>query len=175
MDDATQIQLRLIRELRDLLSAAGIEWWLFGGWAMDARAGSVTRDHSDIELFVWAEAAERVRAALTAAGYLAPPGLHPEEGQPFLRDGQEVGVWYVVRDASGQIVTPGRWADWPWPAGSFDAPPGHIENLELPAMSVEGLLDMKLGFARHPHGAPQRPRDAADIELLRRLLNTERH
>jgi hypothetical protein len=38
-------------------------------------------------------------------------------------------------------------------------------------MSIAGLLDIKTRFADHPHGAPLRPKDVADIELLQRLLN----
>ena len=175
MNDATAAQLALLREIHDAFAEAGIDWWLFGGWAMDAHAGRVTRDHADIELFVRFEEADAARSVLLQRGFLAPPPLHPDEGQPYLRQGQEVGVWFLTPDADGNPVTPGRWADWPWPAGSFEAPPGRLGDLSLPVMSVAGLLDMKRGFARHPHGAPLRPKDEADVELLRRLLPGESH
>jgi hypothetical protein len=41
-------------------------------------------------------------------------------------------------------------------------------------MSAAGLLDMKQGFAAHPHGAPLREKDRGDIELLRRLIAEQR-
>jgi hypothetical protein len=34
---SNEIQLRLIRELADVLGAAGLEFWLRGGWALGAR------------------------------------------------------------------------------------------------------------------------------------------
>ena len=173
MNDATAVQLAPLREIDGAFAAAGIDWWLFGGWAMDAHAGRVTRDHSDIELFVRLEHGDAARTALTRRGFVAPPPVHPDEGQPFLRDGHEVGVWFVTEDAGRSFVTPGRWADWPWPAGSFDGPRVCLGDLALPAMSVAGLLDMKRGFAAHPHGASLRPKDEADILLLLRLASGE--
>ncbi len=138
---------------------------------MDFHAGEVTRDHSDIEIFIWKHDVDRARDALSARGYFAPPGLYPEEAQSFLKEGQEIGLWFVVTDDAGRMATPGRWADWPWPEGSFDAPRQRIGDLEAPVMSLEGLLDMKAGFAQHPHGAPPREKDLADIEQLKSLIS----
>jgi hypothetical protein len=164
-------QLALIAEIADALSEARVAWWLFGGWAMDFRAGRVTREHSDIEAFVWKSDAGSVRAALERRGFFAPPGgLYPEEAMTFLKDRYEVGFWYLVRDDAGRIVTPGRWADWPWIAGAFDAPPGTLDGVTAPVISVEALLDMKENFSKHPHGAPPREKDLRDIALLRHLL-----
>ncbi len=170
MNDATAIQLLLIEAIRDVLDAADVEWGVFGGWAMDFSIGEVTRDHADIELFVWQQDAQRAKEALLRAGFAAPAALHPDEGQPFLKDGQELGVWYLVRDETGAVSTPGRWADWPFPAGAFDEPRVRLGDMEAPAMSAEGLLEMKLGFAAQPHGAPLREKDQADVVRLRRIL-----
>ncbi len=170
MDDATATQLGLIVEIRDALDEADIEWWLFGGWAMDFHAGDVTRNHADIELFVWLKDADAAKQALVRTGFVALPGLHPDEGQPLLKGGQEVGAWYLVCDEAGAIATPGRWADWPWPAGSFDEPRMHIGDIEAPAMSAEGLLEMKMRFAQHPYGASLREKDRADIARLQAII-----
>jgi hypothetical protein len=97
------------------------------------------------------------------------PGLHPDEGDPYLKDGQEVSVTFLVHDESGRIVTPGRWADWPWPEGSFSGDRVRLADLDLPATSIDGLLDMKENFATHPHGRPRRPKDDQDIALLEQL------
>jgi hypothetical protein len=173
VNDATRTQLRLIAEIASALDAAGIAWWLFGGWAMDLHAQEVTRDHDDIEMFIRAEDGRRVREALVRAGFVALPGLHPDEGQPFVKDGQEVGTWFIMRDAAGRMVTPGRWCDWPWPDGAFDGRRVRLGDREIPVMSAEGLLEMKLGYAKHPHGAPLRAKDIADIERLRAMLKAE--
>jgi hypothetical protein len=170
MNEATTAQLRLIVEIRAALDAAGIAWWLYGGWAMDFHLGEVTRDHSDIEAFVWLSDAAAAKDALARAGFAAPPGIHPDEAQPFLKNGQEVGVWYLVSGEDGFVHTPGRWQDWPWPHGSFDEARMRIGDVEVPVMSVEGLLYMKVGFAQHPHGAPLREKDRADIARLQAFI-----
>jgi hypothetical protein len=175
MNEATSTQLRLVTEIRDALAEAGIAWWLFGGWAMDFHAGRVTRDHSDIEFYAYLEHAPRIRDLLTARGFGAPPGLHPDEGQPFLKDGQELGLWYLTDREDGAIVTPGRWSDWPWPAGSFDGPAGTIGDIEAPVVTLDCLLETKMKFAEHPHGAPLRDKDIADIALLRSLRSRRSH
>jgi hypothetical protein len=149
---------------------AGASWWLYGGWAMDFHAGRVTRPHSDIEFFVRIEHAEAAKTALVARGFLGPPGLHPDEGQPFLKDGVEAGMWFLERRDDGSGAVPGRWADWPFPAGSFDGAPRRIGDVEAPVTSIEGLLDMKENFASHPHGAPPRDKDFSDIAFLRKML-----
>ena len=68
MNEATATQLNLIREISDALATPHIDWWLFGGWAMDFHAGNITRDHADIEVFVRLEDAAAVREALVGAG-----------------------------------------------------------------------------------------------------------
>ena len=174
MNEATATQLRLIEEIATALAERSVAWWLFGGWAMDVHAGRITRDHSDIEFYTWIEDAGSVRDVLQARGFLAPPGLHPDEGQPFLKDGQELGQWYLTRRDDGEIVTPGRWADWPWPHGSFDGPPGRVGDVEAPVVTIECLIETKTKFADHPHGAPLRDKDVADLEFLRSLLESTR-
>jgi hypothetical protein len=170
MNDATRRQLDLIREIATALAAVDIKWWLFGGWAMDFHAGAVTRDHADIEIFSWRHDASAVRAAMEAAGFAHPPGgLYPDECQSFVRRGQEIGFWFLMRNEDGAIITPGRWADWPWVSRAFDGEPLTLDGVTARAMSIEGLLDIKTRFADHPHGAPLREKDIADIALLRAL------
>jgi hypothetical protein len=128
LDAQTETQLLLIAEIGHAMRAAGASWWLYGGWAMDFHHGRVTRPHSDIEFFVRIEHAEAVKAALVARGFLAPPGLHPDEGQPFLKDGVEAGMWFLERRADGTDAVPGRWADWPFRRGRSMARPGASET-----------------------------------------------
>ena len=43
MDEIAQAQLRAIRRVVDVLSAADVPAWLFGGWGLDAR---IWTDHA---------------------------------------------------------------------------------------------------------------------------------
>ena len=67
------------------------------------------------------------------------------------------------------MLTPGRWADWKWAAGAFDGPRARFANIEAGVMSIDGLLDLKQNFHRHPHGGPLREKDHADIARLLEL------
>jgi hypothetical protein len=42
-------QLAALDSIHGRLAAAGIDYRLFGGWAVDFHAGSVSREHDDIE------------------------------------------------------------------------------------------------------------------------------
>ncbi len=46
-------QLAALARLHDLFEQAGIDHWLFGGWAVDFHLGAVTRAHDDLDIAVW--------------------------------------------------------------------------------------------------------------------------
>jgi hypothetical protein len=43
-------QLSALSHLDELFGQHAIEYWLFGGWAVDFHAGKVTRPHDDLDL-----------------------------------------------------------------------------------------------------------------------------
>jgi hypothetical protein len=164
--DGTAAQLALIEELSRLLTDAATPHWLFGGWAVDFSVGSVTRPHRDIEFVVWERDAERLPSILAEHGYVVH--AREEEAITFAKQGQHVEFYVLVRDARGRLITPGRWADWPWLEGSFDGPMGRIGDVVCPVVSVETQLDTKEAYLQQT-GVPLRPKDRADIALLRGL------
>jgi len=81
LDDVLDILARL--------DAAHVEWWVDGGWGVDALLGEETRSHDDLDLAVRREAIERL------------PALFPE----FTRAAEE--WWparFVLRDSAGRQV-----------------------------------------------------------------------
>jgi hypothetical protein len=170
MDETAALQLRLIRELAAALDPLGVRWWLFGGWAVDFNLGHISRKHDDIEAFILERDAPVVRAALTAAGFAAPTPLHPDEGQPFLKEGQELGLWFLNPGEDGRLRMHGRWADWPLPTDSFEGTALALEGAMAFAVSPLCLIEMKLNFQRYAPGAETRNKDSADIEALRELI-----
>src|SRR4051812_38518760 len=66
-------QLAAIDSLHAALAAAAIDYWLFGGWAVDFWVGRTTRDHNDIDAAVWRRDYDKIRAALLAAGWQHTP------------------------------------------------------------------------------------------------------
>ena len=62
-------QLAAIRSLDAALGAAGLDYWLIGGWAVDFWVGEVTRRHEDVDAVVWRRDEDAIEAALEAAGW----------------------------------------------------------------------------------------------------------
>jgi len=88
-------QLALIEEFVSLCDAASIPCWLRGGWAMDFFLGRVTREHEDIDLFVWMQDAPVLAHALKQAGFIEQGGPPPEAQRDFTKDGEQVQVALV--------------------------------------------------------------------------------
>lgn len=75
MDQSAEGQLRAIRKVIAVTQSAGIPVWLFGGRGLDARIGRITREHGDVEF------------------WLFPPGSFGDE--PGTLDGMPVPVMSV--------------------------------------------------------------------------------
>jgi len=74
--DATR-QLEALGRLDELFTRHGIEYWTFGGWAVDLHAGAISRPHNDVDLAVWLRDRDRIAALLTDGGWEHAP----EEGE----------------------------------------------------------------------------------------------
>src|SRR3954451_17790556 len=66
---ASACQLEAIARVDDLFRRLGIEYWLFGGWAVDFHAGFETRQHDDVDVATWRTSFARVGSALTEDGW----------------------------------------------------------------------------------------------------------
>ncbi|GIF00690.1 nucleotidyltransferase domain-containing protein [Paractinoplanes rishiriensis] len=170
MDEQTAKQLRVIREVTGLMRAHDIPAWLFGGWGLDARIGRITRAHGDVEFWVERVHAERSKALLVEAGAEALPTQPPEESCEFTLGGVAFSTAYFDRHPDGSFSQPlGRFADWLFPPGSFGDEPVPLDGTPVLAMSVRGMLAMKEQFPQLRHGRPWRPKDIADMAVLREL------
>jgi hypothetical protein len=108
--DRVTRQLEVINEITDVAEVLGIELWLEGGWAMDFYLGKVTREHDDIDWFMWAADASSLTTCLTQRGYKQLKGPPVEQQIDFARDGIEVSFKLVTQDDSGSVVVAGG----PW-------------------------------------------------------------
>jgi Aminoglycoside-2''-adenylyltransferase len=72
-DGRAATQLQTIGWLQTLFAVQGIEYWLFGGWAVDFHVGRVTRDHTDVDAAVWQADVARIRVLLEAQGWIHAP------------------------------------------------------------------------------------------------------
>jgi hypothetical protein len=170
-NEVTRAQLAQIQEIQEALAEAGVsKWWLFGGWGLDARLGQLTRDHHDIEFWVYHEDGVRTKEALVQRGFTPVATQPPEESQEFMKAGIKSSSAYLYRKSDGRLGVKGPHSDWRFPANSFEDPPGRIGDLVLPAMSIEGMLAMKEQFPTLRNGRPLREKDVADIATMRGLL-----
>ena len=48
-----EVQLAAIASIGRALDQEAIDYWLFGGWAVDFWVGRVTREHDDIDVAAW--------------------------------------------------------------------------------------------------------------------------
>jgi lincosamide nucleotidyltransferase A/C/D/E len=145
--------------------------WLFGGWGLDARIGRITRDHGDIEFWVERTGDERTKTILVEAGAAALATQPPEEACEFTWRDIDFSTAYFDRQPDGTFTTMGRWSDWVFPAGSFSDKPGVLDGIDVPAMSVAGMLAMKEQFPTLRNGNAWRAKDKTDVELLRGLAS----
>ena len=152
-----------VLEVLDRLDAAGVTWWVDGGWGVDALFRRATRAHGDLDLVV---PREHLPAATDA---LAPLGLaHAEDvvpglpGRLVLRDprGRQVDLHVVVLDADGnawQELDGGAWGLYP---RADLAAEGAIAGRAVRCVSAELQLRHRLGY-------PWRDADQHDLRLLR--------
>jgi hypothetical protein len=170
VDAPARAQLHTIRRVVDVLSAAGISAWLFGGWGLDARVGRITRQHGDVEFWVERIHAGRSKTVLVGAGATALTTQPPEEACEFTWDGIPFSTAYFDRQPDGSSVQLlGRFSDWLFPPGSFGDEPVILDGTPVLAMSVAGMLAMKEQFPTLRNGGPWRDKDVDDIAVLRGL------
>ncbi|WP_079036495.1 nucleotidyltransferase domain-containing protein [Streptomyces silaceus] len=164
-------QLRLITEVMDVAEAHGISVWLRGGWAMDFFLGEITRDHEDIDWFLWDSGAGALTDALPARGYEATGASPPEQQLDYVKDGLESSFTLLSRDAAGQAeVAGGPWAGTAWPEAMPGTTPGRLAGLTCPIVGPRGQIDIKRLTPQWVPGMPRRAKDAEDIARLEAAL-----
>lgn len=176
MSPSTERQLRLIRRFGAVMEAAGLPFWLFGGWGLDARLGRITREHDDIEFWVEREQGGRSKSVLVEAGAVVLPTQPEEESREYTWDDVLFSTAYFDRretarsnsKAGGRIGTflssPLQGLRHPrWPCGADDERDRHARH--------EGAVPESPQWSplagQRPEGrrGPPRPRDGNRLSL----------
>jgi hypothetical protein len=118
---------------------------------------------------VWKADRARIRALLIEQGFTRWKNDFPNETGRMVKSGQEFEFYLLRKNSKGEIVVGGRWADWPFPHGSFGTRWGELEGVKCPVMSLEAQLSSKVEWPKQPYGTPLREKDLRDITLLRKL------
>jgi len=166
VNDRSDEQLAALGRVHGVLEAADVEYWLFGGWAVDFHAGAVTRAHDDVDIAVWLGEFAHITELLEADGWRHVPSEDDNGGTGFERDQVRLELTFLVRDADGSVFIPlrdGR-ATWSSDASSFDA-------LELGGTDARVLELASLRRTKSPPRSDPEDalKDEADDEVLRRI------
>ena len=147
---AEKEQLAALASLDELLAREEIEYWVFGGWAVDLHAGEITRPHDDLDIAVSASEHGRVRRVLAAAGWTPV----------------EEGPGYVAYARDGIRIEVTSTGEGEWPDGAFGE---DLKELEGVCARVISLRALKVDKSQDRGDATVAGKDHADVAILSRL------
>ena len=163
---STEEQLAAIASLSSILDGRRVEYWLFGGWAVDFWVGGVTREHDDIDVAAWRDDYDAIGAALVGAGWQHTPVANEVVGTRYRLGSAEAEFTFVVADAEGRILIPMIEQPIVWSTESFG---DHRRTLGGVNSRTIPLALLRAGKAMSREGAADAAKDRADFEALSRL------
>jgi hypothetical protein len=159
-------QLAAFRPVHEALTRAGIDYWLFGGWAVDFYAGEVTRSHSDVDVAVWLADRARIVELLVSQGWTHAPYDDEDGGTGYERDGVRLELTFLVRDEDGEVFIPLRAGPARWSRGAFGDATGELNGVRARLIAFDVL---KEGKSRARPDEEDAVKDRADSGTLSRL------
>jgi hypothetical protein len=167
IEEQASLQLSALAEVNESLQKAGIDYWLFGGWAVDFYVGSVTRLHDDVDLAVWLVDIPQITKLLLTNGWCHAPSDDEDGGTGFERGGVRLELTYLVRSDDGLASIPLRSGAVVWPgqdALAHDV--GELRGVRSRLVGFESLLH---GKATPRDDLEDAAKDRADFTHLSRL------
>jgi hypothetical protein len=161
-------QLAALAGIHELFQDHGIEYWLFGGWAVDFHASALTRAHHDIDLAVWSKDLARITALLEADGWQHAPEAREDGYTGYERDGVRLELAFIARDDVGTIYTPLREGRGAWPDQAFGGDVAELLGVRARVISRRALIADK---SEPRDDLAVAAKDRADVETLSRLAD----
>jgi hypothetical protein len=162
----------LARVLRSFEST-NVEYWMFGGWAVDFHLGAVTRSHADIDLAVWASDLEQIAALLERDGWSQAPEPDEDGYTGYVRNGVRLELAFLVRLDDGRICTPIRDEFASWPEDAFGDEIAELAGVRARVIGLAALREEKAVVHADPRVAEKDRADLAALEgVLRRPPET---
>jgi Aminoglycoside-2''-adenylyltransferase len=162
VDGLTSQQLSALARVSELFEQAGIAYWLFGGWAVDFYAGSVTRGHDDIDVAVWLDDLPRIAELLRDDGWRHAPRDDEDGGTGYECGRVRLELTYLVRDGEG-IYTPLRDGQAAWSKEAFADDVGDLRGVRSRLLGLAALMHGKSSPRDDPEEAAK---DRADLKRL---------
>lgn len=159
---AADEQLAGIAHVSRQLDAAGIDHWLFGGWAVDFWVGRITRSHHDIDVVVALVDRPAMHDALVAGGWAHTPFDDEVVGTRYRRDGVLLELTFVVLD-DGRVLLPFEPQAWVWSEHPFGDARRTLHGVTARVLGLDVMLRDKSRPREEPEEAEK---DRADYEAL---------
>jgi hypothetical protein len=159
-------QLAALARIHELLDGQRIDYWLFGGWAVDFHAGLVTRAHNDLDIAVWLKDHGRIAALLAADGWRHAPEQHENGYTGYERGGLRLELAFLERGEDGHVYTPTRDGRAAWPDGTFEGDTVELLGVRVRVVTLQALKADKAEARNDPIVAAK---DRADLASLSRF------
>jgi len=163
-------QLDALDEVARRFGVEGVQYWLFGGWAVDFHAGAVTRPHDDLDIAIWLRDLTIVGRLLLQDGWTHEPAGAQEGSTLFTRRGVRLELAFLQRDDGHAPYTPlsegGRAG---WASGAFGDDVRTLEDVSARVIGLTALYEEKSGPRADPAAAEKDRRDRATLEGLPRM------
>jgi lincosamide nucleotidyltransferase A/C/D/E len=145
------------------LTAAGVDLWIDGGWAVDAVIGRQTRSHNDLDIAVEAKNVEVLRHLLALRGYSQTPSPDASRWNFVVSDdeGRQIDIHVVVLDEELGMLG-GALEGIAYPAGALTGW-GVLASVSVRCVDANFLLQFKTSY-------PPRSVDRQDVAALCALL-----
>ncbi len=169
----SQRQLQLLKEIDTLFSENQIDYWLFGGWSIDFYYGKQRREHKDLDVMVWESDKNRVEILLRNNKFINTIPIrnrHGEYNAKFAKDEVQVDIIFLRHNNKDQVVTPGRWENWPYPEGSFEKKRYKIGDISVIVVSPICMVETYVNFAAMAPDISLAEKHMRDFEDLKRIL-----
>lgn len=145
-------------EILERLDAAGVAWWMSGGWGIDALLGRETRDHIDLDVSIPADEEAACLEALGGLGFEVSVDWRPTRVLVTTPDGRGVDV-HPCRRTEGTWVLPGTEGE-EFVVSDDDIVAGTIAGRTVHCISAAKQLEFHSGYELSPH-------EEADMAALR--------
>jgi len=147
--------------------AAGLSFWVDGGWGVDLLLGKQSREHSDMDVVIVLEQFPDLCSALEPLGFEVVENHLPTRAVLRSPDGRQVDVHPVTLDEEGtgwqHAASPGG-TDCPYPPNGFTQ--GALLGHPVPCLTAEMQIE-------HHRGYEPQARDRADMTALARTFGLD--
>jgi Aminoglycoside-2''-adenylyltransferase len=162
-------QIQAIGSLDAALGNAQIEYWLFGGWAVDFWVSRMTREHEDIDAAAWRRDYDGIKRALVDMGWRHTPVENEVVGTRYTRGRVEVEFTFVEACEDGAVVIPIPEHEIVWTTEPFGEERRVLHDVGARVIPLDLLRSGKQMTRDAPDEAAK---DRADVQALTQLWRT---